>query len=1441
MILSLMLASVALGLGAEPITPVRVLFLGDKGHHQPEMRFRQLAAAWASEPVRLEYTEDLKVLNAETLGKYDALMVYANHAKIEPAQEKALLDYVRSGKGFVPVHCASYCFLNSPEYIRLVGAQFQRHGTGTFTTIVKEPGHPILKGFKPFESWDETYVHHKHNPEGRTVLETRKEGAGEEPWTWVRQEGKGRVFYTAWGHDDRTFGHPAFHKLLQRGLYWAVGRDPASAGVLKGPPEMTPIAKDAPKLEYQPAKVPFYDPDRRGGGPTKETLGQMQKPLPPDQSMRHISNPADFELKLFASEPLIKGKPIAMNWDERGRLWVAETVDYPNEKRAMGEGRDRITILEDTDGDGVADKSTIFADKLSIPTSMIFVKGGLLVHQAPETLLLTDTDGDGVADQRKVLFTGWNVGDTHAGPSNLNYGLDNWIYFMVGYSGFKGAVGNENLDFRTGFVRMRQDGSKVEFLRNTNNNSWGIGLSEEGVLFGSTANGNPSEYMPIPNRYYEAVRGWSSTALRGIAGNPKFAAITEKVRQVDWHGGFTAAAGHALYTARNYPREYWNRTAFVAEPTGHLLATFEIQPDGANYRSRPSWNLLAGDDEWVAPIVGEVGPDGNVWVIDWYNYIVQHNPTPAGFTTGKGNAYEIPLRDKTHGRIYRLVSKEKPGDLKFTLKGASPEKLVATLRDPNLFWRRHAQRLLVDRGQKDVVPALLDILATPKVDEIGLDVGAMHAIWTLHGLGAMGDSKVAQAVTSALRHSSAGVRRNAALALPENVEAANAIIEAGLTADADAQVRLAAFLALADRPASPKAAAAVIKALADPMIMADRWLPDAVTAAAARQEGGFLSSWLAQPGEPDVASAKVASIVAEHVARGNPAGRADELIQALASAKPARSAVVLKGFAKGWPEGKVALSAASEKALETLLAQLPGEARGDLFRLGDRWQVDTLLKQTGKLLKELMATVRDPKAPEADRVSAASQAVDFGKKDSELAKKLISIITPQSNPDLARGLLEAIGKSEAAVGKEIVDASTGWSPSIRGQALRLLAQRPAWTPALLDASEKGTLRLTDLTLDQQRALAEHPDRKVAGRARTLLEKGGSLPNPDRQKVINQLEAVAKRSGDADQGKAVYVQHCAKCHVHGSVTGPGIPAGGIGPDLSGMAAHPKEELLIHIMDPSRGVEGNFRTWTVLTKAGQIINGLMSSETRTSLELIDAEGKKHTLNRSDIDEISVSPKSLMPEGFEKQLNEKALADLLEFMTRRGRFLTLPLDKVATIATDRGMFFAPESQVERLVFDDWKPKTFAGVPFVLIDPREGTKPNAIMLNGPNGSTAPKMPREVTMPVGGNVRAIHLLSGVGGWNYPAIPKGSTSMIVRLVYSDGSKEDHPLRNGEHFADYIRRVDVPGSQFAFDLKGRQIRYLSITPKKQSALKAVEFVKGRDASAPVVMAVTIESP
>ena len=240
-------------------------------------------------------------------------------------------------------------------------------------------------------------------------------------------------------------------------------------------------------------------------------------------------------------------------------------------------------------------------------------------------------------------------------PATCITDLDNWIYGIVGYSGF-GGNGGDVAAFPQGFYRFKPDGSNLEFLRNTSNNSWGVGLSEEGILFGSTANGNPSVYMPIPNRYYEAVRGWPAMgSLPMIAESNDFypdhrqSAAGRLSRRI--HRRRRARTLHGPHV----PREYWNSTAFVTEPTGHLVATFVLQPHGANFADKYDWNLLASDDEWTAPIAAEVGPDGNVWVIDWYNYIVQHNPTPHGFKTGKGNAYETPLRDKTHGRIYRVV------------------------------------------------------------------------------------------------------------------------------------------------------------------------------------------------------------------------------------------------------------------------------------------------------------------------------------------------------------------------------------------------------------------------------------------------------------------------------------------------------------------------------------------------------------------------------------------------------------------------------------------------------------------------------------------------------------------------------------------------------------------------------------------------------------------
>jgi len=1411
---------------------LKVLFLGDERHHRPADRAAQLTPVMAGRGIEIAYKDNLAELNPENLAHYDALLLYANIERIEPREEKALLDYVSSGGGFVPIHCASYCFLNSPEFIALVGAQFRSHGTGTFETKMVDPNHPIMRGLEPFTTWDETYVHHQHNVRDRHVLQVRAEGDSEEPWTWVRTHGKGRVFYTAYGHDERTWSNPGFQALVERGIRWAAGKGDVFDS---GPAKRT----DIKPFEYTAAKLPHYLPGKSRGAQGKP-IDRMQRPLDPTESMKHAQVPRGFELSLFAADPEI-AKPIAMAWDHRGRLWIAETIDYPNDLQPAGKGHDRIKICEDTDGDGRADTFTVFAESLSIPTSICFTRGGVVVHQAPDTLFLKDTDGDDHADVREVLFSGWNIGDTHAGPSNLRWGFDNWLWGMVGYSGFEGYVGGERQSFRTGFYRFKADGSKLEFLRNTNNNSWGVGFSEEGIVFGSTANGCPSVYLPIPNRYYEAVRGWSPQVLSSIAASNQYYPITDKVRQVDFHGGFTSAAGHALYTARTYPKHYWNRTSFVSDPTGHLTATFLLQPRGSDFTATHGWNLLASDDEWTAPIAAEVGPDGHIWVVDWYNYVVQHNPQPEGFTTGKGNAYETPLRDKTHGRIYRVVYTAAEPAAQIALDPNVPRALVAALRHDNQLWRIHAQRLLVERGEQDVAADLIELVLDQTIDSTGLNTAAIHALWTLHGLGLLdgGHAAATKAAVAALAHPSAGVRRAAAQVLPPGAETASAILAAGLVADADAQVRMRALLALADSPPSIDAAASIAAALTQPENARDRWIPDAAIAAAAANDLRFLISVAAQhpAGETNDVLLDVTARVAEHFARGAPSGSVGTLLTQVAEAQPRVADTIVAGLAAGWPKDQAAeLDDEVERAMLKLLSIVSPTAKGRLVGLANRWGSKRFEEYAAEIAAEFLATAQDDDQRDAKRIEAAGQLVEFRKADPAAASALLDLITARSSQELALGLVAAVSRSEAAeVGAALVEGLVRVTPAVRPAVLRALLGRADWTSALLEALERHEVELADLSLDQKQALVNHPNPAIAERAKRLLATGGGLPNADRQKVIDELSPVVLKPGDAAKGKQVFKEQCMKCHTH---SGEGTK---IGPDLTGMAAHPKGELLIHLLDPSRGVEGNFRQYTVVVDDGRILNGLLASETKTSIEVIDAEAKRHNVLRENIEELVVTRKSLMPEGFEKQVPPQAICDLLEFLTQRGKYLPLDLRKVATIASTRGMFYSADAGAERLIFDDWSPKTFDGVPFQLVDPQGDRIPNAIMLYGPAGAFPPNMPKSVSLPCNAPARAVHFLSGISGWGFPATPAGSVSLVVRLQYADGQTEDHELKNGVHFADYIRIVDVPESKLAFKLRGQQLRYLAVHPRRPEPIGEIELVKGPDGTAPVVMAVTIESP
>lgn len=1446
----------ACGLAVAADAPIKVLFLGDKGHHVPAERFAQLEPVLTPRGIELVYTERLEDLTPENLATYDALAVYANIGSMSAAQEGAVLDYVRGGKGLVPLHCASFCFGNSPAWIDLVGAQFQKHGTGEFRTVTVAPDHPVMKGFGGFQSWDETYVHTKHNPRGRTVLEERVEGDHREPWTWVRQEGAGRVFYTAWGHDHRTWGHPGFHNLVERGIRFAAGRDPAAAGPYADRPAMTRHPAGLEPFEYQPAKVAFYSPPGHESGKRNEPLSQMQKPLDPAESLKHALTPEGFRVDLYTSEPLLEGKPLAFAFDADGAVFVAESVDYPNDlvEPGEGEGRDRIVRLTDTDGDGRADRRDVFAEPLSVPTSMLHHDGGLIVAQAPHMLYLKDTDGDGRADGRKILFAGWGTGDTHAGPSNLTWGLDGWVYGMVGYSGFGGKVGDEEHRFGSGFYRFRPDGSKLEFLRSTNNNSWGCAFSEEGLLFGSTANGNPSEHMPLPNRVYERVRGWSATTLRGIAGSPKMALApraagdgTVAIRQVDHHGNFTAAAGHRLYTARAYPQEYWNRTAFVCEPTGHIVATFALSPKGAGFTSRMGWDLLASDDEWTAPIQAEVGPDGQVWVIDWYNFIVQHNPTPAGFETGRRGAYVTPLRDKTHGRLWRVVHGTPAKPARKPLAECSADELVALLRDDNLFWRERAQRRLVERGTgrtdggRDVVPALLKLVEDAAVDAIGLNPGAIHALWTLEQLGALEGSTAEPLalarVQSALAHPSAGVRMNAIKALPRDAGTLAKLSGSTVVVDPAPLVRLAVLEALGEWAAAPEAAALVTTMLADPRTLADPVLADAATSAAAVQADGVLPALLSAGDTSAAAFLPLVERVAEHVARGADGKAVAAVLTRLPAAPADLATAAITGLARGWPKGTPAdVGPEAEAAITALAEKLPAAAQGQLVTLVQHTGSRILDEKIGRIAASLLTAVDKADATDAERAAAAERYMTLQPANPQAVAELLARLGGRASPQLAVGLIAALGTSsapEAPAG--ILDRLPGLTPQVRDAAVRTILANREWAKMLVDRLEKGSVRLGDIPIAERTKLTDHPDRKVRDRTKKILASGGGLPSPDRQKVIDEILPVVQAGGDAARGKAVYKEHCGKCHMH---SGEG---GKVGPELTGMSVHPAHELLIHILDPNRSVEGNYRAYTVVTDDGRVTTGLLAAESKTAIEIVDAEGKRVAIQREEIDEFNPSPNSLMPVGFEKQLKPEAFADLLAFLTKRGKFVPLAVEKVATAVSTKGMFYDPDNGGERLVFSDWGPKQFKGVPFSLVDPQGEAVPNVVMLNGPTGYLPPKMPKSVSLTLGSPIRALHLLGGIGGWSFPASGKGTTSMIVRLVYADGTTEDHPLVNGVHMADYIRRVDVPESEFAFDLDGRQVRYLRIQPKRSEPVATVELVKGPDGTAPIVVAITAEMP
>lgn len=933
----------ARGAASAQIAPnerIRVLFLGDNGHHQPTRRAKEILPTLAAQGIDLFYTDDRDDLNAAELAKYHALMLYNNHMTVSDAQMAALTRYVEGGRGLVVLHCASASFQNSEAFIRMVGGAFKSHGMETFGAIRVAAEHPAIRGVPVWESREETYIHTKHNPVGRTVLEVRRESGHDEPWTWVRTQGRGRVFYTAWGHNEATWGQAGFRKMVEQAIRWTAG-DWALTHVARGP---------AIRMQDLAVPLPVYRQDTVWNVlDTAKSVRRAQAALPTAESLQLMTLRPGFSARAFVSEPMI-GNIIDFTWDARGRMWAVETSDYPNTVLPdTVPGNDRILIIEDTNNDGRADRVRVFAEGLNLATTIALANDGVYVGQAPHMLFFKDTNGDDRADERHIVMTGFSRSDTHGTFSNLRYGFDNQVWGSWGYNRFVGTVGSSTYgtgQWGAGYFRFPTDISSLDYVARTGNNTWGVALSEENFVFGSTANRNPTNFVHIPVRYYRSI-GVREPTLRDIGDRTDIFPVMD-ILQVDQFGQYTAGAGHEIYTARAFPREYWNRVAFVSEPTGHVIGMFELTPNGSAFRAKNRWSFMAARDAWVAPVQAKVGPDGALWVADFYTLVAQHNPTPTTLVprtaqdtvgccrTGRGAAYETPNRDRLHGRVYRIVWDSAPAPSLTRLDNATPAQLVAALRNDNMFWRLMAQRLLVERRLVGTIPSLIQLVNDHSVDELGLNPGALHALWTLHGLNAYASNADARgAARGALGHPASSVRRAALQVLPRNDALYDAMIAAGtlpdrsspwpvsytvtssLLQDANAHVRVEALLALSELAPSPRVARTALDMLAIPDNARDPWLPDAIAIVGAKQGTEFLRDVLQRQGPSDslalAGTARAVQLLAQ--SRGAAADAAlVTMVEGIQRLPPPVARALLQGIVAGWPDERAPTITPAQRA-----------------------------------------------------------------------------------------------------------------------------------------------------------------------------------------------------------------------------------------------------------------------------------------------------------------------------------------------------------------------------------------------------------------------------------------------------------------------------------------------------------------------------------------------
>jgi putative heme-binding domain-containing protein len=975
----------------------------------------------------------------------------------------------------------------------------------------------------------------------------------------------------------------------------------------------------------------------------------------PEEERKLFHLPPGFEIQLVAAEPDIH-KPLNLAFDDRGRLWVTDTVEYPFPPKDGKKSRDSVKILEDFAPDGRARKITAFADNLIIPIGVLPLSAAkpqdALVFSIPSIYRLRDNTGGEHADSREVLYTEYGRRDTHGLTGSFTWGFDGWIYAVHGFSNdstVKAKDGSSIAMNSGNTYRMRADGSRIEFFTHGQVNPYGLSFDPLGNLYSADCHTQP---------IYQLLRGaWYPSFGKGDDGlgfaPEMYSGYTES----------TAVSGIAYYAADNYPPA-WRDSAYVGDVISRRVNQFAIKWHGSSPRGVLK-RFLESDDPWFRPVHVQLGPDGALYVADFYNRIIGH--------------YEVPLthpgRDRTSGRIWRIVYRgDKPGAPATGLGTPAPRTdwttaaigdLISDLAHPNLSVRMHATNQLVERGGKPAAEATGQLLSTDKASPWEW----IHGLWVLERIGTLGDEVLGKAT----KHKDRGVRVHAQRVLSERAKLTPAQHGLALAAlrDADANVQRAAADALGRHPDAARNLRALLDlrravpkedthllhvvrmALRDQLRSPDSWpqlageawndqdkqsVTDVARGVPSAEAAAFLMAYL----QRHDAQGDMRTRCVHHIARYGSDAMTEQLLDLVrqkAAKNLGQQVVLFQAIQRGTQERGRQLSEPVRAWAGDLTRRLLASKNGRDVVAGIKLAGELAMKDQQKRLVEV-ASKRG--ASEEQRRAALEGLIklDAPRHVSLVASVLADAEAPIGLRETSANLLAQanLPQTQAELLKILPTAPARLQTIIAVG----LAAGPAGAEKLLDAvrSGKASARLLQNVFVRARLDAT----RLPHLKERVEELTAGLPSDgaDMQSVLNRRRtAFLKAKKDAALGAQVFTKNCANCH---QVAGQGAR---IGPQLDGVGVRGLDRLLEDVLDPNRNVDQAFRQTTLTTKKGQVLSGLLLKEEGEVLVLADSQGKEVRVTKNEVEERGTSQVSPMPGNFAEQIPESEFNHLVAYL--------------------------------------------------------------------------------------------------------------------------------------------------------------------------------------------------